>query len=217
MAARPWEQGWREAALRAGEAQTTAHAQQHPRALALATQRARRSRPADAPARRSVYYKRMERGQTVTLNSHYFQASRDSFSGALRRRYYARGLGGPGSDNIKLALQHLRAAGFGGVREDDLYRLVKDDEGVAPLVDTAAATLACERARRARAARRPRPGGAGIWRPLTAAWPPRQGLAKALVAPNTVDPARPPPTPPAPPPGRQTSRSRPSASSMWCP
>jgi hypothetical protein len=40
-------------------------------------------------------------------------------------------------------LANLPQLGITGATKDDLYKLIKDDGGVAPLLDAAAATLAC--------------------------------------------------------------------------
>ena len=97
----------------------------------------------------------MEGHQTLTFNSHYFTSACDALGAALRKRYHAanapcdiplaaKQLDQDRSRHLQLALSSLTALGVTGVTKDDLFKLVKTHDEVEPLLNMAAATLACE-------------------------------------------------------------------------
>ncbi|KAI8475322.1 MAG: P-loop containing nucleoside triphosphate hydrolase protein [Monoraphidium minutum] len=95
-------------------------------------------------------FKATERRCTLTLNDHYFTDAREAFNGSLRRRrarartYYAATSADLDASSCATAgaISALGEIGINGVKRDDLFKLLKDDDGAAPLLDAAAATLA---------------------------------------------------------------------------
>ncbi|GBF95383.1 hypothetical protein Rsub_07811 [Raphidocelis subcapitata] len=111
-----------------------------------------------------TYLKLMESGCTLTYNEHYLLAARESFSTALRSRYYGvTTVGQAATEHVNAAISALARLGLTGVQREDLFKLVKDDDGVAPFLNMAAATLACHQ---------PAPGSLPLLKP-TLHWPPR--------------------------------------------